>query len=88
MRINIITCIYVYAFDHYITFCDTGKNPKLRYIHVQYNFISAGMYFIKTDLYISRISIIKAVISCISIITAVTSCISLQHVYHVFHNGG
>lgn len=84
MRINIITCIYVYAFVHYITFCDTGKTQNS---DIQYNFISAGMYFIKTDLYISRISIIKAVISRISIITAVTSCISLQHVYHVFHNG-
>lgn len=34
MRIKIITCIYVYAFDHYITFCDTGKNPKLRYMYM------------------------------------------------------
>lgn len=22
---------YVYAFDHHIKFCDTEKNPKLRY---------------------------------------------------------
>lgn len=67
--------------SHFVT------QEKTQNSDIQYNFISAGMYFIKTDLYISRISIIKAVISCISIITAVTSCISLQHVYHVFHNG-
>lgn len=70
--------------SHFVT------QEKTQNSDIQYNFtcISAGMYFIKTDLYISRISIIKAVISRISIITAVTSCISLQHVYHVFHNGG
>lgn len=66
MGINLCICVWS---SHQILW--HRKKPKTQ-IYSIILFQQAGiiiMYFIKTDLYISRISII----------TAVTSCISLQH---------